>query len=91
MTTKMTANDFLALVCQEKLENILRQYPIAKDFLANYRLEAISGALPFPRPCKRWKTKRSRIRSGRFGLLQNFCEFLETFSHDEESLSKVSP
>jgi len=91
MTTKMTANDFLALVSQENLENILRQYPIAKDFLANYRLEAISGALPFPQALQEVEDETlEEFGVDRFGLLQNFCEFLETFSHDEESLSKVS-
>ncbi|MBW9150738.1 ATP-binding cassette domain-containing protein [Clostridium estertheticum] len=87
----MEIKDFMIRINDQSLENILREYPIGADFLANFRLDNISKELPF---CQALEEVDDEILE-EFGLnrndvLQNFCEFLETFTQTETLLDSVS-
>lgn len=87
----MTANDFMALVKSKSLEKILQEYPIAADFLANLRLDNIPKNLPMPLALEEIDDETlSEFGTDSFGVVLNFCEFLETFTQTEASSNTVS-
>lgn len=87
----MTVYDFMALVNSKSLENILQQYPIAADFLVNLRLDDISKELPLALALEKVDDEiLTDFGTDRFGVVLNFCEFLETFTQTEASTSTVS-
>ena len=87
----MMVQDFMTLINSRRLKDLLQDYPIAADFLANFRLDTISKELPL---CQGLEEADEEVLE-EFGLdrnelLQNFCTFLETFTQTETSLSAVS-
>ncbi len=87
----MNANDFMIQIKNQSLEDILREYPIVTDFLANYRLNSISKKLPF---CEALEAFDDEILEefglDRFDVLQSLAIFLETFSQTKFSANGVS-
>lgn len=87
----MTVNDFMTLANSKRLGEILQEYPIAGDFLANLRLDHLSQKLPLPLALEEVDDDTlAEFGTDRLGVLLNFCEFLETFTQTEASSSTVS-
>jgi ABC-type lipoprotein export system ATPase subunit len=87
----MTAQDFMILVNSKSLEEVLLDYPIGADFLANLRLNNISKKLPLPSALEEIDDERlADFGTDRFSVMLNFCEFLETFTKTEASTRAVS-
>lgn len=87
----MTVQDFRALVNNQSLDEILQKYPIAADFLANFRLEAIPRKLPLPQALEEVDNETlAEFGLDRYEVLNKLCEFLETFTQTKESSSTVS-
>ncbi|HBC93763.1 MAG TPA: ABC transporter, partial [Pelotomaculum sp.] len=42
----MNMQDFMVYINSKSLGDVLREYPIGNDFLANFRLDAISKDMP---------------------------------------------
>lgn len=87
----MKAQDFLNLIKSQSLGELIHQYPIASDFLANYRLENISKDLTLAESLEAVNDELlEEFDVDRYDLVQNFCVFLETFSQTMTSLDGVS-
>lgn len=87
----MNTKDFVTYVKNKHLGDVLQDYPIAKDFLANFRLEAISKALPLPQALEEVEEETlDEFGLDRYGMLQKFCIFLENFAQAEETSGTVS-
>lgn len=87
----MKTLDFMKLINSQSLGEIIEQYPIASDFLANFRLNSISKELGLSQAME--DVEEDILEE--FGLdkndiLQNFCVFLETFSQTLTSIKAVS-
>jgi ABC-type lipoprotein export system ATPase subunit len=87
----MTTQDFMKTINNQPMAAVIQQYPIAMDFLANYRLNDI----PKDRPLSKGLDQVEDEILEEFGLerddvVQNFCMFLETFSQTETSLNSVA-
>lgn len=79
------------LVNQKSLEDVIKIYPIAEDFLINFRLNSISKKLPLLQALEEVDEGiLSEFGLDRYGLLMNFCGFLETFTKTEASAEIVS-
>lgn len=87
----MTVQDFMNLINSQRLGEILQEYPIAADFLANFRLDNISKELPLSQALEEVDDELlGEFGLDRYGVLQNFCAFLETFTQTETSFDAVS-
>ena len=87
----MNTADLMTYLKNTNLEKILKDYPIAGDFLANFRLEAISKVLPLPQALEEvGEETLAEFGLDSYGLLQEFCIFLENFTRVEESTGRVS-
>lgn len=87
----MKARDFLNIIESQSLGELIHQYPIASDFLANYRLENISKDLRLAESLEAVNDEiLEEFDVDRYDLVQNFCVFLETFSQTMTSLDSVS-
>lgn len=83
--------DFMTLINNRRLEELLHDYPIAADFLANFRLDTISKELPMPQALNEADDEvLEEFGLDRNELLQNFCMFLEDFTQTETSFDTVS-
>lgn len=87
----MTAQDFLTRVTARPLAEIVTEYPVAADFLANYRLSAIAKELPLPQSLKEIPDEfLEEFGLDRQEVLFHFCAFLETFSQTKDAALSVS-
>lgn len=87
----MTVHDFMTFVNSKSLAEVLQEYPIAEDFLANLRLDNLSQKLPLPLALEEVDDEIfGEFGTDRFRVLLNFCEFLETFTQTETSSGTVS-
>lgn len=87
----MILQDIIAQVSKESLEDILHTYPIASDFLANFRLNTISMELPLFQALEEVDEEiLSDFGLDRQSVFLNFCLFLETFINAEASTDNVS-
>ncbi len=87
----MNTADLMTYLKSTNFEGILKDYPIAGDFLANFRLEAISKVLPLPQAFEEVEDEiLAEFGLDSYGLLQEFCMFLEIFTRAEESTGRVS-
>ena len=87
----MNRQDFMVYINSKSLADVLREYPIGSDFLANLRLEAVSKDIPLPRALEAVEDETlEEFGLDRHGVLQNFYIFLETFTRAEESPGTVS-
>jgi ABC-type lipoprotein export system ATPase subunit len=83
--------ELMNLVNQKNLEDIIKQYPIAEDFLINFRLNGISKELPLFQALEEVDEEiLNEFGLDRYGVLMNFCGFLETFTQTEASTENVS-
>lgn len=80
--------DFVSSRC---LKDVLDVYPIAADFLTNFRLNAISKELPLYNALEEIDEESlSEFGLDKSGVLMNFCAFLETFTQAEPLSAAVS-
>jgi len=87
----MTRQDYLEMTNRQTLATVLKQYPIALDFLANYRLNDLSKDRPLPEALEEVEDELlEEFGLERDDVVQNFCQFLETFSQTETALNAVS-
>jgi ABC-type lipoprotein export system ATPase subunit len=87
----MTVQDFMALVNNKSLDEILQEYPITADFLANFRLDTISRKLPLSQALEEVDDETlEEFGLDRYEVLLNFCVFLETFTQTKDSSDSVS-
>jgi ABC-type lipoprotein export system ATPase subunit len=87
----MMAKDFRTLINSKSLRDLLEEYPIVADFLANLRLDHVSRELPLSRALEEVDDEiLEEFGLDRYGVLQNFCEFLEAFTRTEASFDTVS-
>lgn len=87
----MMMKELMNFVNQRSLEDVIKIYPIAADFLANFRLDAIPKELPlFQALGEADEGSLSEFGLDKSGVLINFCEFLETFTQTETSSGTVS-
>ncbi|MDD3653151.1 MAG: ABC transporter ATP-binding protein [Desulfotomaculaceae bacterium] len=82
----MSVKDFINYVRSKNLGDVLQDYPIAKDFLANFRLDGITKALPLPQALATVEEETlDEFGLNREGVLLKFCLFLEDFAQAEEA------
>ena len=87
----MIMEELMNYINQKNLEEVIETYPIAADFLANFRLDAI----PKKRPLFQALEEADEEILNEFGLdrhsiLMNFCDFLQTFTQTEALSTNVS-
>ncbi|MEQ8156738.1 MAG: ABC transporter ATP-binding protein [Clostridiaceae bacterium] len=87
----MMMQELMNFVNERSLEEVIEVYPIAADFLANFRLDTIPKGLPLFQALEE-ADEESLIEFGldRHRVLMNFCEFLETLTQTEASSDTVS-
>lgn len=87
----MTVEDFMMLVNSTSLEEVLKKYPIAVDFLVNLRLDHMPQNRPLPLALEEIPDEMfEEFGIDRYGVKLSFCEFLNNFTKSENILSKVS-
>ena len=87
----MMMQDFMTLINNRCLEDLLQDYPIAADFLGNFRLDGISKEVPLAEALEEgYDEVLEEFGLDRNELLQSFCMFLETFTQTETSFNAVS-
>lgn len=87
----MIAQDFTKLIDSQCLGEIIHQYPIAADFLANFRLENISKDLLLVNALEEIEDETlEEFGLEKDELLQKFSIFLETFSQKLTAIKAVS-
>ena len=86
----MTAQDFMTLLDSKSLQEVLQEYPIGRDFLANFRLNNLAKELTFSQALLEVDDEvLAEFGLDRFGALQDFCVFLEQFTPKENVLEGV--
>jgi len=87
----MTMDDLETFIGSTPLKDVLRKYPIATDFLANYRLDTLSEEVPLSQALQEADEEvLSEFGIDRYTVLQNFCEFIKTFTQSEIACDVVS-
>jgi len=87
----MIAQEFMTLFNRQRLGEIIQQYPIASDFLANFRLENIPKDLLLANALEEVDDETlEEFGLERDDLLQKFAMFLETFSQTLTHIKTVS-
>lgn len=87
----MTVQDFMTLINTTSLKDLLREYPIATDFLANFRLDAISKELPLAKALEEADDEVLReFGLDRHAMLRHFYEFVKTFTEPGTACDVVS-
>lgn len=85
----MTA-DFLSILTSRPLAEVLREFPIGWDFLANYRLHSLGPELSFSQALLEVEEEAlAEFGLDRLGALESFAEFLEQFTPKENPLAEV--
>ena len=87
----MKAQDFMNKLNTQNLNVILCEYPIAADFLANFRLENLSKEIPVSEALKDVNPEiLEEFGLDGYDLLQNLSLFLENLTETETSLGRVT-
>lgn len=87
----MMKKDFMSLANDISIKMLLLKYPITADFLANYRLDTISKQLPLSKALDEVDEEiLTEFGLDKFGVLQNFYEFLESFTQTHASCNDIS-
>lgn len=87
----MPVQDFMTLINSKPLADILLEYPLAADFLANFRLGGIDKELPLSQALEKVDDEiLEEFGLDRYAVLQHFCVFLETFTWSETTVADVS-
>ncbi|MBU2703484.1 ABC-type lipoprotein export system ATPase subunit [Sporomusaceae bacterium BoRhaA] len=87
----MMVQDFMTLINSRCIKDLLQDYPIVTDFLANFRLDTISKELPMSQALEEADDEvLEEFGLDRNELLQKFCMFLEAFTQTETSFDAVS-
>lgn len=87
----MKSNDFLHLVHNQSLKDVLKEYPIGADFLTNLRLGDIKAELTLPEALQEADEEiLAEFGMDPFRVVQGFCQFLETFSLQKGSRTVIS-
>lgn len=87
----MTIQEIINFVSKKSIGDVINIYPIASDFLANFRLDAISKQLPLLQSLMEVDEEiLKEFGFDRQGIVMSFCVFLETFTQNVVSLSTVS-
>lgn len=87
----MVMSELMNLVSSRSLEDVLKIYPIAADFLDNFRLNSIPKELPLFKALQKVDDEDlSEFGLDKSGIFMNFCEFLLTFTQAEASTAEVS-
>jgi len=87
----MTIQELMNFVNNRSIGDVIKIYPIAADFLANFRLDSIPKELPLLQAIMEVDEEiLKEFGLDRQGILLNFCVFLETFIQNESSLGTVS-
>lgn len=87
----MTVQELENFIKERTLEDVIKKYPVAEDFLVNFRLNDIpkkkplAQALEFIDP-----DSLNEFGLDRQAVWMNFCEFLETFLRSQASQASVS-
>lgn len=87
----MTAQELGNFIKERSLEDVIKKYPVAEDFLVNFRLNDI----PKKKPLVQALEFIDQDNLNEFGLdrqavSMNLCEFLETFLRSQASQASVS-
>ncbi|MBC3797883.1 ATP-binding cassette domain-containing protein [Acetobacterium tundrae] len=86
----MIKQTYMEIINSQTVAAVIQHYPIADDFLANYRLSSISKGLIFPQALDEVEDEiLEEFGLDRDEILQNLCVFLETFSQTEFALNSV--
>lgn len=86
----MTADDFMTILDSKPLTEVLREYPIGRDFLANFRLNNLAKELPFTQALLEVDDEvLAEFGLDRFGALKDFSAFLEQLTPKENLLAEV--
>lgn len=86
----MTADDFMMIIESRTLAKILQEYPIGRDFLANFRLNDLAPEQTFSQALLAVEDEAlAEFGLDRFGALKDFALFLEQFSPKENLLAEV--
>lgn len=87
----MKSQEFINKLNAQNLNQILGEYPIAADFLANFRIEHISKDLPVPEAFNNINPEiLEEFGLDSYELLQNLSLFLENLTETETSIHKIS-
>lgn len=86
----MTADDFMTIIESKSLAEVLQEYPIGRDFLANFRLNDLASELSFSQALLAVDDEAlAEFGLDRFGVLKDFAVFLEQFTPKENLLAEV--
>ncbi|KLU64529.1 macrolide export ATP-binding/permease protein MacB [Desulfosporosinus acididurans] len=86
----MTFNDFMMILDSKPLDEVLKEYPIGWDFLANFRLNNLAKELPFSQALLKVDDEAlAEFGLDRFEALKTFGVFLEQFTPKENLLEEV--
>lgn len=87
----MNAQDFITCINSQSLGDVIQQYPIASDFLANFRLNSLSKDQLLTNALEEVEDEMlEEFGLDRYDIFHNFCVFLETFSETRTSIDTVS-
>ncbi|HJJ48531.1 MAG TPA: ATP-binding cassette domain-containing protein [Methanocorpusculum sp.] len=86
----MTEPDLLNEITTLTLGDLIRKYPLAKDYLANHRITAIPKNIPFPEGLKTISEEQlEEFGLDSQGTVFHFAEFLSAFLSGGEGLKKI--
>ncbi|MFA9463924.1 MAG: ATP-binding cassette domain-containing protein [Velocimicrobium sp.] len=87
----MNANDYRIKIKHQSVEDIISEYPIVEDFLANYRLSNMSRKLSFYEELLKVDDEiLEEFGLNRFDMIENLSIFLDTFSQEKSPTQGVS-
>lgn len=87
----MNMQDFMVYINNKNLGDVLLEYPIGSDFLANFRLDAIPKDIPLPLALETVEDEAlDEFGLDRYGVLESFHVFLKAFTRPGESSGTVS-
>ncbi|MDQ7092167.1 ABC transporter ATP-binding protein [Desulfosporosinus sp. PR] len=87
----MTTEDFRTMIESKPLAEVLWEYPIGRDFLANFRLNDLTPDLPFAQALLAVEEETlAEFGLDRLAALQDFAVFLEQFTPKENLLAEVT-
>lgn len=87
----MMIEELMNILNNRSLKDIISIYPVAADFLANFRLEGISKELPLMQALEEVDEENlNEFGLDRQSVLMNFCVFLEALTHNKTSEDTVS-
>ncbi|AFA48249.1 ATP-binding cassette domain-containing protein [Acetobacterium woodii] len=87
----MKIEDLIILLDSQNLNKVIEDYPITADFLANYRLNAISKDQPIKAALVEVEEEMlEEFGLDRYDLTQQLALFLSAFSQSETAINQVS-